>query len=158
MILRHFENAKLPDGSISSTASKLSNEDFEQFMSVVEDYAGGQVLHFSRGYWRQHAADRYQRMRTRIESIAGQLEAHGALHADGAGLRGWIEKRVTRGRTNRITELSYHELLALMLSLSAYARSRGVRLELPAAVTTTAGAGMDERTQGMESRTCTPTT
>lgn len=92
VILRHFSNAKLADRRISSTSPKLSNEDFEQFMAIVESHGGGQVLHFSRGYWRNKAEDRYGRMRRRAYMIARQLEAAGALRPNGEGLAGWISK------------------------------------------------------------------
>jgi hypothetical protein len=126
VILRHFRNARTPDGRITSTASKLSNDDFEQFMSIVEAQAGGQVLHFTRGYWHAKAADRWHRMRFRARRIAESLEAAGALMPDGAGLAGWIRKRVTKGETDQLDALDYHGLLALILSLTAYARQRGV--------------------------------
>lgn len=128
VILRHFAHAKMPDGSISSTAPKLSNDDYEQFMSIVEAHAGGQVLHFERDYWQRKAQDRYGRMRRRVYMIAQELEKHGLLHPNGAGLSGWISKRVTRGQCDRVEELDYHGLLALILSLTAYARQRGVEL------------------------------
>lgn len=145
MILRHFAHAAMPDGRISSTAPRLNNEDYEQFMAIVESYAGGQVLHFTRGYWQQHAQDRYQRMRCKAMKIAAALETAGFLHADGAGLRGWIEHRVTAGQHDRIEQLDYHGLLALITSLSAYAKQRGVEL---------ADQSDDAPSQGMESRQC----
>jgi hypothetical protein len=146
VILRHFAHAKLPDGRISSTAPKLSNEDFEQFMAIVEAHGGGQVLHFSRGYFKAKAEDRYARMRRRIYFIAQRLEAAGALHANGAGLSGWITKRVTHGQCDRLEELDYHGLLALMLSLIAYAHQRGVTID--------ANKDVSEPSPGMESLEC----
>jgi hypothetical protein len=126
LILRNFANARLPDGRISSTSSRLNNSDFEQFMAIVESYAGGQVLHFTRRYWQGQARDRYHRMRARALAIAAELEARGLLHAGGAGLAGWIQNRVTRGATARIEDLDYHGLLALNLSPAAYARQHGI--------------------------------
>lgn len=128
VVLRNFAHARLPDGTITSTAPRLTNRDFEQFMAVVEGFAGGQVLHFTRGYWQRHAADQWARMRHRAAAIAGELEAAGRLAPGGTGLAGWIEKRVTHGQTNRIEQLDYHGLLALILGLTAYARQNGVEL------------------------------
>lgn len=148
MILRHFEHATMTDGRISSTSLRLTNEDFEQFMAIVESHAGGQVLHFTRDYWRSHAQDHYARMRHRVASIARQLESAGALHPGGVGLSGWISKRVTQGACDSIEQLDYHGLLALMISLTSYARQRGVALQQDQA---------DTSAKGMESHECAST-
>lgn len=128
LILRNFAHAHTRGGVITSTAPRLDNHDFEQFMAIVENFAGGQVLHFTPGYWKAQASDHHKRMRHRAAAIAAELEAAGKLAPGGAGLAGWIEKRVTRGETNRIEELDYHGLLALILGLEAYARQGGVEV------------------------------
>jgi hypothetical protein len=128
LVLRQFAHARTADGRISSTAPRLTNRDFEQFMAIVEGYGGGQVLHFTRGYWQAHAADQWARMRHRALAIAAELEAAGKLAPGGAGLGGWIAKRVTRGEADRVEQLDYHGLLALILGLTAYARQCGVEL------------------------------
>jgi len=124
MILRNMANARLPDGRVTSTAPKLTNADFEQFMAIVEQGAGGKVLHFTEGYWVKNAADSLGRMRHKVRLLAAELEAAGHLAANGIGLAGWIEKRVTRGATNRLEELDYQGLRALILGLKAYSRQR----------------------------------
>jgi hypothetical protein len=126
MILRNFANAHTSDDRITSTAPKLTNKDYEQFMAIVENFAGGQILHFSRGYWAKCAADEFARMRYRVNAINTALEAAGVFNADGAGLRGWISKRVTRGQTDSIEDLDFHGLNALILGLEAFAAQRGV--------------------------------
>ena len=128
LILRNFEHAHY-QGKITSTAPKLSNEDFEAFMAIVEHTAGGKVLHFSAGYWQACADDRLSRMRGRTSRIAAALEAAGKLAADGVGLAGWIAKRVSQGAAQRVEELEYHGLLALILGLQAYADQNGVAWE-----------------------------
>jgi len=145
MILRHFAHAKMPDGRISSTSPRLTNEDFEQFMAIVEAHGGDKVLHFSRDYFKTKAEDHYHRMRRRAYMIAQQLEAAGLLHPNGAGLSGWINKRLTHGQCERVEELDYHGLLALILSLSAYAHQNGVEIKRSDRTTS----------QGMESHECT---
>jgi hypothetical protein len=128
MILRNFENARMAGGRISSTSPRLTSLDFEQFMAVVEGYAGGQVLHFEAGYWQRGAADRYGRMRRKAAAIAAELEKAGALQPNGVGLAGWIERRVSRGAADRLEQLDYHGLMAVINGLQAYARQRGVKL------------------------------
>ncbi len=128
MILRHFAHAHAAGGRVTSTAPRLNNTDFEQFMAIVERHAGGKVLHFTEGYWAAHAADQYARMRRRALQAAAALEAAGKLAPGGVGLAGWISKRVARGDTDRIEALDYHGLLALILGLEAYARQNGVEL------------------------------
>ena len=128
MILRNFKNADY-GGAISSTSPNLTNHDFEAFMSIVERYAGGKVMHFTEGFWQRSAADWLKRMRFKALAIAGELEKHGKLAADGAGLAGWISKRVSAGTASSVDQLEYHGLLALIIGLQAYARQSGIELE-----------------------------
>jgi hypothetical protein len=128
LILRNFQHAN-HGGDITSTSPRLTNQDFEQFMAVVEKFAGGKVLHFTERYWEGHASDRLSRMRHKAAGIASALEAAGRLAPGGAGLAGWIEKRVSAGATRRIEDLEYHGLLALILGLEAYAHQSGVTLQ-----------------------------
>lgn len=125
LILRNFANAH-DCGRITSTAPKLNAKDFEAFMSIVENFAGGQVLHFTRDYWRAAADDSLKRLRFRALRVARELELAGKLEANGVGLAGWIEKRVTSGATNRIEALDYNGLMALILGLENYARRNAV--------------------------------
>ena len=128
MILRNFKNADY-GGAISSTSPNLTNHDFEAFMSIVECYAGGKVMHFTDGFWQRAASDWLKRMRFKALAIAGELEKHGKLAASGAGLAGWIAKRVSAGTASSVDQLEYHGLLALILGLQAYARQSGIKLE-----------------------------
>jgi hypothetical protein len=125
MILRNFDHAK-HGGEITSTAPKLNNQDYEAFMAIVERFAGGKILHFTPSYWQEHAADGLSRMRGKALKLAETLELHGKLQPAGAGLAGWIEKRVSGGATRKIEQLEYHGLLALILGLQAYARQNAV--------------------------------
>ena len=120
LILRNFRHAH-HGGGITSTSPRLTSSDFEKFMAVVEKFAGGKVLHFTAGYWEQHAADHLSRMRRKAIALAASLESLGRLAPGGVGLAGWIEKRVGGGATRRIEDLDYHGLLALILGLEAYA-------------------------------------
>ena len=65
-------------------------------------------------------------MRYKARRLALDLEAKGKLAPDGVGLAGWINKRVSGGEVNRLEDLDYHGLVALILQLSAYARQRPV--------------------------------
>jgi hypothetical protein len=124
LILMNIDHARLPDGRVTSTALKLNNADFEQFMAIVEHAAGGQVLHFTRDYWAESAADSLSRMRHKVKELAAELEAAGHLVPHGVGLAGWIEKRVSQGATNRLEELDYQGLRALIVGLESYSRQR----------------------------------
>ena len=121
MILRAFPHAHYK-GDIKSTAPRLTSKDYAAFMAVVEHYAGGQILHFTRGYWDRANADELQRMRFRVRKIAAELEAAGKLAPGGVGLAGWIGKRVSKGATNRLEDLEFPSLQALLLQLEAYAK------------------------------------
>lgn len=128
MILRHFANARTPDGRITSTSPKLTNRDYEQFMAIVENYAGGKILHFTRGYWAQCAADQHARLRFRVRGIVNALVAAGLFTPDGESLRGWILNRVSKGETDCAEALDYHGLMALILGLEAFAARNGVAI------------------------------
>ena len=124
LILMNIDHARMPDGRVTSTAPKLNNADFEQFMAIVEQAAGGQVLHFTQDYWQGCAVDSLRRMRYHATKLAADLEAGGHLFPNGIGLAGWISKRVTRGETDQLSELDYQQLRALIVGLEAYTRQR----------------------------------
>jgi len=127
LILRNFQHAH-HGGDITSTSPKLDCRDFEAFMAIVEKFAGGKVLHFTAGYWRDHADDYLARMRRKALAVARELESAGRLAAGGAGLAGWIEKRVSGGATRRIEDLDFNSMKALILGLQSYARQGAVAL------------------------------
>lgn len=124
-ILRQFKHAKVGE-KITSTAPALTNQDFAEFMSIVERSAGGKILHFTSRYWAAQAGDYLGRLRHRARRIASLLERAGKLAADGAGLAGWIGKRVSQGETYDVEKLDYHQMLALILQLQAYARQNDI--------------------------------
>jgi hypothetical protein len=121
MILRSFPHAH-HGGDITSTAPRLTSKDYSAFMAIVERFAGGKILHFTAGYWQRANADELQRMRYRVNAIAAELEAAGKLAFGGIGLAGWIEKRVSKGATDRLEDLEFPALQALLLQLEAYAK------------------------------------
>lgn len=127
LILRNFERAHYK-GKITSTSTKLTHQDFEAFMAIVENFAGGTILHYTPGYWKMHAADRLRLMRARAIRVAAMLEQCGKLNPNGAGLAGWIRTRVSGGETDRVDELDYQGLLTLITGLEAYARQNAVSL------------------------------
>lgn len=127
LVLRQFTNAMFDAqgrnvDEPTSTSKRLTNQDFEQFMAIIERSCGGKVMHFQPGYWREKAGDHLHRMRHRVGRIVHVLEISGWLKPDGVGLAGWILKRVTGGETDRIEQLDYHRLSALLNGLTNYAR------------------------------------
>lgn len=128
VILRNFHNA-YSAGCVTSTSPRLTNHDFESFMSIVERTAGGKVLHFTEGFWDRAASDSLKRMRFKVRAIAAALEKSGKLAPNGVGLAGWIEKRVTGGVPSRLEDLEYHGLMALIIGLQAYGRQEPAKSE-----------------------------
>jgi hypothetical protein len=120
----------------SGTSKRLTNSDFETFMAIVERHAGDQVKTATKTYpvhhWLHKADDRLQRMRHYAQQLADALADAGLLDAAGVGLAGWISRRVTDGRTDRLADLEYHELHALINGLRAYARRNGVAVKAAA--------------------------
>jgi hypothetical protein len=133
MILRNFKHAEY-GGDITSTSPRLTNQDFAEFMVIVENFAGGKVLHFTAGYWKQQSIDSLSRMKFKAHRLEAALVAAEKLQPHGIGLSGWIEKRVSGGATRNIDELEYHGMLALILGLEAYARQNAVRIDVTPAV------------------------
>ena len=128
LILQQFEHAKY-GGRVTSTAPRLTNNDFAAFMAIVEAAAGGQVLHFSRGYWDDAASDRLSRMRGKATRCAEELVKAGLLAGNGVGLAGWISKRVSGGTADSVESLDYHGLLALLLGFESYGRQNGLAMQ-----------------------------
>jgi len=125
LILRNFPHAH-HGGDITSTSPQLTNQDFAAFMAIVENFAGGKVLHFTAGYWKKASGDELQRMRFRVSRIAAALEAAGKLAPCGAGLAGWIARRISNGATDRVDQLDFPALQALIIQLESYARQNAV--------------------------------
>ncbi len=138
-ILSRCGNRAIVDGRPSSRSPKLKQEDFEFCMAVLEETAAGKGLKLSGkplGYWQHKAADELQRMRYVARGIAELLEAtemvnqpgHRLLQPGGVGLAGWIESRVTSGRTDRLEDLTRPELSNLIEGLKKYAERHGLRV------------------------------
>lgn len=135
-ILRQFRRAMFDrDGNAatepSSTSPKLTNADFERFMAIVEDRAGGKVLHFTAGYWQGKSASRSthasERQAHRIHELydqfarqtAGGLRGHGTYGLDG------LIRRVSNGRTHVPEKLTPREGHNMIEMLSDLIRRRG---------------------------------
>ncbi len=139
MVLSSFRNAtSASTDHPTSTSKRLNNADFEHAMAIVENASGGHIkvkwtvsgkLRFGALHFARKADDDLARMRRLAGAIVAQLEASGNLEPNGVGLAGWIEKRITRGRTNRIDQLTYKEMHALINSLRSYSNDHGVKLD-----------------------------
>lgn len=136
MLLRQIRNAMftsagVPANDPSSTSSKLTNADFERFMAIVEDRAGGRVLNFSQNYWQEKAGSRSdnvnERMAWKIKELyrvyesqqAGGLEGHGIY-----GLEGLVS-RFSSHRTRELDELTPKEAWNLIEMLKIVVSRRG---------------------------------
>jgi hypothetical protein len=138
MVLSSFPNAIAGKSYPTSTSKRLNNADFEHAMAIVESASGNQIkvrwsatgkLRFGMLHFARKANDDLARMRRLVGAIAGALEDAGNLEPNGVGLAGWISSRITKGRTDRIDQLTYNELYNLIEGLKAYARRNGVRLD-----------------------------
>lgn len=137
LILRQFSRAFFDEqgrhvDEPTSKSMKLTNADFEQFMALVERWAGGQIRlpggkAYSRDYWASKADDRAQRPRDLVRRIALVLEQNGLLAPHGQGLSGWIQEQITDGVSADLDSLSPDQLHALINGLRAYARRHGLQ-------------------------------
>lgn len=80
LVLRQFPNALLPGSKEpSSTSEMLTQRDFERFMAIVEDRAGGHLRGFTSGYWQEKAGLRSQvaseRMAAKIRALYADYQA-----------------------------------------------------------------------------------
>ncbi len=126
----------------STTSKRLTQRDFELFMSIVESCRDRPVEGFSKRYWEERANEgTRRRMRFHVQKLANTLEltcysdadAHlpdsdrrRALEPHGVGLRGWV-RNMTNGRTDDLDDCVEGELYALAEGLKAYGRRHGVR-------------------------------
>jgi|GEM_PF-1811393 len=136
LILRQFRNAffnvqGMPVSDPTSTSSKLENKDFERFMAILEDRAGGRILHFTPNYFQEKAGTRSdsvnERMAWKIRELyrtyesqkAGGLEGHGIYGLDG------LVSRFSSHRTRELDELTPKEAWNLIEMLKALVDRRG---------------------------------
>lgn len=132
-----FKQRAMHRGHVTSTSPRLTDKDFEQFMAFIESWCGGAIAGWDRGYWARKSGDALARMRWLAQRIANTLElspraddpSKRLLEPDGVGLAGWISARVARGRTDRLDDLLYPELRALIDGLKDYADRHGVVLQ-----------------------------
>lgn len=114
MILRQLDHRAMHDGRITSTSPKLTNADYEFYMSVLERTTGGRLQSWLPGYWQAKVDDHLQRMRRFVWIKAQELYESGRVrpHPDGPGgfLAGFLRSRVTGGRTDRLDDCNWHEL------------------------------------------------
>jgi len=108
-------------GRATSTSPKLTNEDFEIFMSQVERFAGGQVLSYDRDHWHRQAIDQLSRTRAKVRELAAPIVEAGHLN-----LEGFI-RRMTGGDKHELDQLDAVELYKLIEAIKAIARRLGIR-------------------------------
>lgn len=149
LILGQCQGRAVIKGEISSKSPRLTNDDFEHCMAVVERSSGGQVkvwdrngsinggtqkLRYPRGYW-QDAADNgvIKRARFRVNALVECLtDALADWRADpGARLLAWIKHsrcvaEDRRAVVHAVEEMDLHELRNLIDSLTALAKRHGV--------------------------------
>lgn len=137
LILRQFDHAHYDAAGKRSTepsskSKRLTNADFDQFIAILERSAGGQLKTGNRTYPPTHFQDKADdvlaRVRFKAQAIADALVAAGVFDREGVSLAGWISKRVAQGEKDRLAQLDYHELHALITGLTAFAKGRGVPL------------------------------
>jgi hypothetical protein len=136
LILRQFRNAffnvqGMPVSDPTSTSSKLENKDFERFMAILEDRAGGRVLNFSPNYWQEKAGSRSDNVNERMAWKARELyrtyesQQAGGLHGHGIyGLDGLVS-RFSAHRTRVLEELTPKEAWNLVEMLKDLVSRRG---------------------------------
>jgi hypothetical protein len=136
LLLRQLPNAMfnaggVPVGDPSSTSPRLSQADFERFMAVIEDRAGGKLLNYSAHYWQDKAGSRStvanERMTTKIMSLYREYESQECGGLDGHGIYGLdgLVRRFSNQRTAVIEELQPKEAWNLIEMLKAVIARRG---------------------------------
>lgn len=95
LLLHQLGGRAIVDGCPTSTSPRLAHEDFEKFMSMVEDYSGGQVLNYEPGYWDNAFINGpYGRKLHRALKLSHQLQDAGG--PDGDSVAGVIAKAIGR--------------------------------------------------------------
>jgi hypothetical protein len=134
LLLNQMGGRAIHNGRITSTSPRLTQDDFDHYMAVVERMSGGQVQiggphgsGFPVGHFQRTEDRELDRVRWTARRIANTLELEGHLKPDGAGLAGWIMSRVTAGRTSKLDDLTREELHKLINGLQAWGRRLGVQ-------------------------------
>jgi len=130
LILMQCDNRAIHRGRATSKSPKLTQADFEHCMGVIAP-----------GRYDQPADGEAKRLRYRIEQLVTKLEADGLLEPDGQGLAGWIAKRVTNDRTDKLAELITRQLSTLLTQLTHYQKHHEAREEAGVEQATEATAG-----------------
>jgi hypothetical protein len=123
-ILRNVPGHRaMHDGRITSTSARLTNPDFDWYMSVIESEAGGQVPGWKRGYWSGKSADPLARARHLAHRLADLLTAGSDFNVGG-----WLRHYITADTADTIEALDYRQLYAAIEGMKKIARRRGVRI------------------------------
>lgn len=125
LILRQLPNA-IPSGGgePSSTAKALNQRDFERFMAIVEDRAGGKLNGFDRGHFASKVASQStnasERQAQKIRELYDELCARGGK-LPGAGIYGFdgLVRKVTNNRTVALEQLTPREASNMIGMLQA---------------------------------------
>lgn len=113
----------------SSRSPRLTQADFEIYMSICERTAGGTLEGYATGHWAARSDGEWRRMHRLIEQLGADLAALGApgwAINQATALEGWIKARVNPDKTT-VQELDYSELHALINGLRAVKKRMDVR-------------------------------
>lgn len=134
LILRQFPHALfnrqgIPVSDPSSTSARLDNADFEDFMAIVEDRAGGKILHFTPGYFGDKVGSRSVHANERMGSKIRELYRAYLLQGDGRYRLEGLVWRFSAQRTSQVDELKPREAWNLIEMLKNLRKSQGVASE-----------------------------
>lgn len=134
LILRQLSNSKFDalgkaTDQPSSKSKRLSQADFEIYMSICEAQAGGQLKGWPMAHWHKKAQDEFARMRRYAGEIGHQLHIHGVQGWNDPlmALPGWIKARVNPNKDD-INILDWDEMHALINGLRAVALRRKIKV------------------------------
>lgn len=117
LLLRQLGAAAIVDGEATSTSPRLTDADFDKFMSCVESCApGGRVLDFQAGHWAgRFAQGGYSRAMHQALRMQRSL-ADAGVQAEGA-----IAKAIGR-EFETMHHLDYHELVKALNAMRTIAK------------------------------------
>lgn len=120
LILQQLPRA-IHGGRPTSTSPRLSNGDFEIYMSQIEHFAGGQILGYDRNHWHRMVTSQLDRTRHRIREMAEPIVEAGHLNMEG------FIRRMTGGDKNELEQLDAAEIYKVIEGIKGIAKRLGVR-------------------------------
>lgn len=120
LILYQLGGRAIVNGCATSTSPRLRHADFEKFLAIIEDYAGGQIGRYDEHHFQDKFANGpYGRLLYRARKLSYQLQDAGDPPMK------YVAQAVGRDFENTLHNLDQDELNKAIDAMTAVIRRRG---------------------------------